>query len=156
MKEKIKEVTEKKINEILTQGVQAGNVDMLYKLVDIHKDIANEDYWKKKEEALDMRYRTYNEYGNDSYGRRARDSRGRYTEGSMSRGYRGEEMIDEMSYHYGNYEEGRNMYGGHGDTQSLEYMLNAAVEFIDMLKRDASSQDEVRLIQQYAKKIGNV
>ena len=35
-------------------------------------------------------------------------------------------------------------------------MLNAAVEFINMLKRDASSQDEVRVIQQYAKKIGNV
>ena len=40
---KIKEQTEKKINDILTQGVQAGNIDMLYKLVDIHKDIANEE-----------------------------------------------------------------------------------------------------------------
>ena len=156
MKEKMKQATEKKINELLTQGVQAGNIDMLYKLVDIHKDIANEEYWEEIKEAMNMKYRTYSEYGNDSYGRRARDSRGRYTEGSMGRGYRGHDMIDEMSYHYGNYEEGRSMYGGHGDTQSLEYMLNAAVEFIDMLKRDASSQDEVRLIQQYAKKIGNV
>lgn len=154
--QKLKEATEKKIHDIVTQGVQAGNIDMLYKLVDIHKDIANEDYWKKKEEGLEMKYRYGREnYGNE-YGRRARDSRGRYTEHDMGRRYMGHDMLDDMSHHYGRYEEGKDMYGGHGDTQSLEYMLNAAVEFIDMLKRDASSPDEVRLIQQYAKKIASV
>lgn len=159
--EKLKEQVKKQIDMIVEQGVRPVDVDRLGKLVDIHKDLANEEYWKMKEEGMEMRYKYgAGNYGRDNYGenygRRARDSRGRYTEGSMGRRYRGEEMMDEMAYHYGNYEEGKEMYGGHGDTQSLEYMLNAAVEFINMLKRDASSQDEVRVIQQYAKKIGNV
>lgn len=35
------------------EGVKKETVDYLYKLVDIHKDIKNEKYWKKKEEKLD-------------------------------------------------------------------------------------------------------
>ena len=164
--QKLKEQVKKQIDMIVEQGVKPVDVDRLGKLVDIHKDLANEEYWKMKEEGMEMKYKYgAGNYGRDNYGRgnygeeygrRARDSRGRYTEGTMGRRYRGEEMMDEMAYHYGNYEEGRGMYGGQGDTQSLEYMLNAAVEFIEMLKRDASSQEEVRLIQQYAKKLGNV
>ena len=154
--EKLKEQVKKQIDMIVEQGVKPVDVDRLGKLVDIHKDLANEDYWKMKEEGMEMRYKYGRDNYGENYGRRARDSRGRYTEGYMGRNYRGEDMIDEMAYHYGNYEEGRSMYGGHGDPQSLEYMLNAVVEFVEMLKRDASSQDEVRLIQQYAKKLGNV
>ena len=153
---KVKEQIEEIIDDIVEEKIQPENVDYLYRLVDIHKDLANEEYWKMKEEGMEMRYKYGRDNYGEDYGRRARDSRGRYTEGNMGRRYRGHDMMDEMAYHYGNYEEGRDMYGGHGDTQSLEYMLNAAVEFIDMLKRDASSQDEVRLIQQYAKKLGNV
>ena len=40
--EKVKKETETVIEEILNQGIQENNLDVLYKLVDIHKDIANE------------------------------------------------------------------------------------------------------------------
>lgn len=40
-------------NLIGGNGVKQDNVDYLYKLVDIHKDIKNEEYWKKKEEKND-------------------------------------------------------------------------------------------------------
>ena len=46
--EKVKKETETVIEEILNQGIQENNLDVLYKLVDIHKDIANEEYWQKK------------------------------------------------------------------------------------------------------------
>ncbi|MBR2492008.1 MAG: hypothetical protein IKB64_00890 [Paludibacteraceae bacterium] len=51
--EKLKEVVEAKIEKLLETGIQAGNADYLYKLVDIHKDIENEEYWKIKKEVLE-------------------------------------------------------------------------------------------------------
>ena len=51
MNENVLEKVESKINELIgTEGVKRENVDYLYKLVDIHKDLKNEDYWKVKEE----------------------------------------------------------------------------------------------------------
>ena len=130
LNEKVKNKVEDKIKQIIDVGIQLDNVDYLYKLIDIHKDIENEDYWKVKKEGIVMRYNTNygrddydrEEYGN--YGRRGRDSRGRY----MARGnYRGEEMIDDMREMYGDYSESREEYdrGNYGakeDTmKSLDY-----------------------------------
>lgn len=168
--EKVKKETETVIEQILNQGIQENNLDVLYKLVDIHKDIANEEYWQKKKEETDMRYRAYgndgygrNPYGEgESYGRRSRDSRGRYTARGYDTKYRGHEMMDDM---YGNYEAytegkeqyGRGNYGAKEDTMmSLEYMLESMVNFVEMLKEDASSQEEVNLIKKYTKKISEM
>jgi len=53
MEEDVLEKVENKITELVnTQGVKKDNVDYLYKLVDIHKDLRNEKYWKVKEEKL--------------------------------------------------------------------------------------------------------
>lgn len=167
MIEKTNEQVVEKINSLLKDGIKQTNVDYLYKLVDIHKDLANEEYWDKMKEEDDMRYRgysgeNYNEGG--SYGRRRRDSKGRYMEGSYGRrgNYRGHEMIDEMQEHYGNYSEGkesyeRGNYGAKQDTmKSLEYMLESVVDFIEMLKKDATSQEEVQLIKEYTKQISEM
>ena len=117
-----------------------------------------------------MRYRAYgndgygrNSYGEgESYGRRSRDSRGRYTARGYDSKYRGHEIMDDM---YGNYEAyaegreqyGRGNYGAKEDTMmSLEYMLESMVNFVEMLKEDASSQEEVNLIKKYTKKISEM
>ena len=50
MEELLKKVETQITNLIGGNGVKEDNVDYLYKLVDIHKDIKNEEYWKKKEE----------------------------------------------------------------------------------------------------------
>ncbi len=51
MHENTLEKVENKITELInTEGVKKENVDYLYKLVDIHKDLKNENYWKIKEE----------------------------------------------------------------------------------------------------------
>ena len=176
--EKVKEATEKVIDGILTEGVKSTNIDFLYKAIDIHKDIANEEYWKSEKEEKEMRYRTsygeYNEsmgnYGNygeynesGQYGRRSRDSRGRYNARGYDTKYRGHEMIDEMHEHYGAYSEGREQYGRSGnygakeDTmKSLDYMMKSVVQFVEMLQEDASSQEEVNLIKKYTKKISEM
>lgn len=51
--EKIKELVETKLEKLMETGIQVGNIDYFGKLVDIHKDIENEDYWKIKKEVLE-------------------------------------------------------------------------------------------------------
>lgn len=170
MDEKLCEKVDEKINTILEQGIQAGNVDMLSKMVDIKKDVA-----KMKKEEEEMRYMTgsyndgrggnYGEYDNYSGGRR-RDSRGRYMEGESygrrgvkgtGRGrYRGEEMMDEMAYHYGNYSEGR-QYGAEGEAmEALSNLMESAYEYFKELKENANSPDEVKMMEHYFKKMGQM
>lgn len=162
VKNKLNEQLEEKICTILEEGVQPSNIEMLDMLIDIHKDVANEEYWIGKEKA--MRYsnygRSYNEgsysrrgYNDGAYGRRERDSRGRY---------KGHEYLDEMYGEYGNYEEGRQdynrgNYGAKGETlKSLEYMLESMVDFVEMLKSEAGSQEEMQLIREYTQRIAQM
>ena len=170
--DKLKEETEKLICNILEQGINENNLDYLYKVVDIHKDISNEEYWKQKEEN-----EMYGNYGRDSYGeyneggsygRRGvpGTGRGRYSEGSYGRRgvpgtgrgrYRGEEMMDEMAYHYGNYTEGRDNYGADQETmKSFKYMLKAFKDYYKHLKDEASSQEEVKMLEDVAREISQM
>lgn len=165
----LKELVETELKDILNIGIQEDNIDNLGKLVDIHKDIENEEYWKEKEEVYKMRYYDESRYGESrygedsygtehSYGRRGRpanaprDSRGRY------RGPEGK--MHEMMEHYGNYSAAsdaasRGNYGAEQDSmQALEYMLESVCQFMDMLERDAGSQEETQMIKKYARKIG--
>lgn len=139
--DKMKEQIEQQIESVENEGVQPGNIDYLSKLIDCHKDLANENYWKVKEENI-MRYRE-NDYGN--YGRRGRR-------------YRGEEIIDDMHDGYQEYSENASRYGGESRStmQSLDCMLRSMHDFIKMLKREASSQDEIDLIQEYSRKISEI
>ena len=162
----LKELVETELKDILDIGIQEDNIDNLGKLVDIHKDIENEEYWKEKEEVYKMRYYDENRYGEDdyrgdySYGRRGRpagaprDSRGRY------RGPEGK--MHEAMEHYGNYtaaseEAHRGNYGAEQDSmKALEYMLESVCDFMEMLERDAGSQEETQMIKKYARKIGEM
>ena len=165
--DKLKELVSKSIDNITQEGIQVNDLNTLSQLVDIHKDLCNEEYWKVKKEELKMRYPEYRDYGRNSmyyrgddynreeYGRRSRDSRGRYM-------HHGEEMIDDMHGAYRNYSNGKdemNMgnYGAKQDTmKSLHYMMQSVVDFIEMLKKDANSQEEVQLIKDYTRKINEM
>ena len=153
---KAKEEVEKLIKQVTESGLQVANVELLYKLIDIHKDINNEEYWKKKEE--NMMYRDYDNYS----GGRSRDSRGRYMDSygryttSRKENYRGHEMINDIDDNYGRYNEAKT-YGDRGSsTKSLEYMLESIVCFVEMLQEDATNQDEMDLIRKYTRKISEM
>ena len=139
---KAKEEVEKLIKTATENGLQASNVQLLYQLIDIHKDIENEKYWKNKEENnMYMR----DDYGNDYRGGRSRDSRGRY----MYNGYR--------NYNDGKEEYNRGNYGARNETmKSLEYMLESVTDFIEMLQNNADSQEEVDMIKHYTRKISEM
>lgn len=161
--DKLKEETDKSMKRVLEQGVQTNNVDFLYKMIDIKKDIA-----EIEKEEQEMMYGNYGRYDDMSYsGGRRRDSRGRYMEGGSygrrgvpgtGRGrYRGEEMMDEMMYHYGNYNEGREQYGADEETmKSFKYMLKSFKDYYKHLKQEASSQQEVQMLEDVAKEISEM
>ena len=158
--DKLKEETDKSMKRVLEQGVQTNNIDFLYKMIDVKKDIAEIE--KEEQEMMYSNYDNYGRYDDMSYGGgRRRDSKGRYMEGSSygrrgvpgtGRGrYRGEEMMDEMAYHYGNYNEGREQYGADEETmKSFKYMLKTFKDYYKHLKEEASSQQEVKMLEDVA------
>lgn len=157
---KAKEEVEKLIKIATENGLQASNVQLLYQLIDIHKDIENEKYWKNKEEA--MRYMR-DDYGIEDYrGGRSRDSQGRFMGDRRMTSYRGQRVLDEMYNGYRNYNDGkeeynRGNYGARNETmKSLEGMLESVTDFIEMLQNDASSQEEVDMIKHYTRKISEM
>lgn len=157
---KAKEEVEKLIKAATENGLQASNVQLLYQLIDIHKDIENEKYWKNKEEA--MRYMR-DDYDMENYrGGRSRDSQGRFIGDRRMTSYRGQRVLDEMYNGYRNYNDGkeeynRGNYGARNETmKSLEDMLESVTDFIEMLQNDASSQEEVDMIKHYTRKISEM
>ena len=156
---KTQEEVEKLIKTVTENGLQASNVQLLYQLIDIHKDIENEKYWKNKEENnMYMR----DDYGNDYRGGRSRDSQGRFMGDRRMTSYRGQRVLDEMYNGYRNYNDGkeeynRGNYGARNETmRSLEGMLESVTDFIEMLQNDASSQEEVDMIKHYTRKISEM
>ena len=153
----LKQKVEEEIDKRLEKGMITDEIKTLGELVDIHKDIANEEYWDKKKEVMQMNYNRG--YSEGDYGRRSRDSRGRYSRRGNFR--EGEEMMDEMFGAYQNYSEGKEQYGrgnyGHTETmKSLEYMMESVVDFVEMLKKDAGSQEEVQIIQKHLRHLGEM
>ena len=166
--EKLKDLTEQSIENTIKEGITTANLDLLGKLVDIHKDISQEEYWKRKEKEF-MNYGNYGNYGNyngnygrEQYGNYGEYGRENYGRRGVDRKYRGHDKIDRMYGEYGRYEEGREQYnaGNYGakeDTmKSLKYMLESMVDFVEMLKSEANSQEEVQLIKQYTQRIAQM
>lgn len=158
--DKTKEEVERIIKQITENGLQTANVELLYKLIDVHKDIENENYWKEKEKM----YRGRDYFMDDSYnGGRSRDSRGRYMDGSYGRRgvpgtgrgrYRGYDMIEEMGEHYGDYSEGRDNYGNDRETEkSFDKMLQSLEDFTYLIMQEADSQDKIEKVRKTARKI---
>ena len=155
----LKNATEDKIKDLLeeSQGqITSSNYEALGALIDIHKDIANEEYWcYKMEEGEESMYGNYgrgsygnygrgdygrDEYGRDNYGARRRDSRGRY---------RGHDYLDEMYDNYGRYSESRERYGASQETdKSFHYMVKALEDFIKVLEEEADTQEQRQMLQE--------
>lgn len=174
-KERIIKEVDKKIEALTEQGLtSSATIDALDKLVDMKKDLMEIE--KMEKHRYQGEYSNYrggdgNEYGNypryeeyDTYNRRRRDSQGRFMERGVDSRYRGHEKLDRMYMEYGNYSVGREEYnrdrGNYGakeDTMhSLKAMLESCVDFFEMLKREASTQEEMEMIKKYAKQISEM
>lgn len=106
-----------------------------------------------------MRYGNYDRrYMGTSYERRG------YNDSSYGRRekYKGHEYIDEMYGEYDRYSENKyransGEYSAKPEAlKSLEYMLESMVDFVEMLKSDASSPEEHQMINEYIKRIASM
>lgn len=164
MEQEVKKQVTERIEDIISEGVNGNNLDALGKLVDIHKDLANEDYWKKKEEVYDMRY---NDYDYNDYGRRGvpGTGRGRYgrrgVPGTGRGRYRGEDVMDEMQEHFGVYMEAseaanRGNYGAESDMiKSVESIMKNICEIVEELC-ESENPEVAHIVKKYAKKISEM
>lgn len=156
-KDKICEQINEHINNIIDEGIQGDNINILGKLVDIHKDLANEEYWKKKGEVIDMNYRRrmdFDNYGRDEYDMRRREPRGRYNAREREN-YRGDYMLEDIMENYDMY-MGRGNYRGPETDKAFDYMLNAAEDFMIHLFEESDNEQQIEKIRRTAKKISEM
>ena len=71
----------------------------------------------------------------------------------MARGYdskyRGEDIMDNMYEGYREYSEGKEVYGADNKTiESYGYMLKSMKDFYKHLMKEASTEEEVQMLQQ--------
>ena len=159
---KLCEQIEKQLKQISEQEIQPGNVEYLYKLIDIKKDI--------KEMEGESMYNEYNEYGR----RGVRGTgRGRYREGGYNAGgnyreygrrgvdsrYRGEDMLDDVYEAYREYNESGNYGAGYGSPESMqkiEIMADSLMDFVEHVKNSAKTPEERQLIDRKIKELGQM
>lgn len=156
--DKVKEEVEKLIDCITKEELKSSDVDLLGKLIDIHKDLSNEKYWKIKEEVYNMRYNDYdNEYGRrgryrGDYGRRGVRGTGRY---------RGEDNMEEMMEHYDNYmgaseDYNRGNYGAENEMlKSVEGIMRNICEIVEEIAQ-VDDPEVMKIIKKHARKISEM
>lgn len=167
----LKKATEQTIKKLLEESqneITSSNLEYLGQLMDIHKDIANEEYWCMKEEGEGMygNYGRGGNYGNYGRGGNYGEGYGEYNErgygenygargrGRGSRGrYRGHNFLDDMYEGYGRYAESRERYGDSEETdKSFHYMVKALEDFIKVLYEEAETQQQTQELRQVLEK----
>lgn len=145
MEEEVAKKSSEAIKRIMKEGIATTNIDNLYKLVDIYKDMKEVESMNNYGEyngrgpsrgAYGEGYGRggYGEYGNyGEYGRRGYDMK-----------YRGDDSLDRMAGEYGRYQESRNRYGANSQEsdRSFHYMVKALEDFIMVLKEEAETPQQ--------------
>lgn len=162
--EKIKEIIENKITELEIKGVlDDTSISTLDKLLNMHKNLENEEYWKSKKEAMNMRYRDYN-YMDEGYGRRRRDSHGRYM-GERDDRYGHhipEDYWERVMDGYDGYMDGiekyrRGNYNGKGQSiEGLERMLDGIYAFMEDVYNDPEQPEIKDVVKHYIKRFAEL
>ena len=142
MEEKLTEKVKEKIQHILDEDINTNNLEHLYKLTDIYKDI---------KEVESMNYgRGYGNYGN--YGRGGYGEYGEYGKYYGRRGrdmkYRGEEQLETMAGEYGRYQESRRYGDGQESDKSFHYMTKALEDFIRVLYEEAETEPQKQQLRE--------
>lgn len=163
--DKIKAMVVKELEQFSdATDLHGDELDVLYKLVDIDKDLENIDYWNVKKEVMKMRYNNYGDYSEGGYsegryGRRGVPGTGR----SRYRGHdEGEDMIEDMKYSYSAYSESRNAYGrgNYGAEQesmeALEETMRLFTEFAQKMIQEVESPEAKQIIRKHLRKISQM
>ena len=158
--EKIKNIVKKELTQFDDTELGEDDLETLYKLVDIDKDLENIDYWKIKKEDIRMRYDNYRgDYAEGRYGRRGVPGTGR---GRYRAHDDGEEMIEDMRESYSAYAESRDAYGrgNYGAEQesmeALEDTMRLFTDFAHKMIQEVDSPEAKQIIKKHLRKISQM
>ena len=161
----IKNMVIKELEQFSNTELNRDDLDTLYKLVDIHKDLENIDYWNCKKEVMKMRYN--DGYGNYSDGGYSEGRYGRRGVPGTGRGrYRGhddgEDMIEDMKESYSAYSESRSAYNrgnynaGEDSMEALEDTMKLFTEFAQKMIQEVDSPEAKQIIKKHLRKISQM
>ena len=143
MENKVIEKMKESINKILEEGLNTQNIDVLYKLVDIYKDVKEVENMNYGEYGRRAGYDAYGRGGYGNYGEYGEYGRGRYGRQGRDSRYRGDDELDRMYGEYGRYQESRNRYGAGEETdKSFHYMVKSLEDFIKVLYEEAETPQQ--------------
>ena len=154
MSYKLMQNIREELDKIAEKGLNTGNLETAYKLIDMLKDMENLEYWKCKEgyynAVLDEMEGGYSQNGEYSE-RRKRDSRGRYSrdDGMSMTAYDDGSSYARRGEHYvkGHYSRGNGMLA------ALEEHMDALTEELGDLSKDADCREERETISRYIEKL---
>lgn len=161
--DKIKDMIEKELEQFSNTELNESNLNILFKLVDIYKDLENVDYWDVKKEVMKMRYSDYDRYSDGGYGNYGRrgvpgTGRGRYRENYSE----GHEMIDDMRDSYSAYSESRNAYSrgnynaGQDSMKALEDTMEIFTEFAQKMIDEVDGPEAKQIVKKHLRKISQM
>lgn len=145
--EKLWEIIKKELKEIEEQGINASNLDMVGKMVDIIKDIDTIDAMEKhRKEEYSMYRGDYREDWRGMDGARRGDMR-----------YRMKDKLDRIYDGVDMYEYGKERYRG-GDSEErvydgLEKLMYALCMFVESTMEFAESPREKEIIRKHIDKL---
>ena len=171
------------LDKIAEKGLNTGNLETAYKLIDMLKDMENVEYWKCKEEyystVQEQMEGGYSQAGDYSQ-RRSRDSMGRYSraDGMMPDYDRGSSYA-RRGEHYvrGHYSRangaGNDSYSEYMDSKqsyrsgksedckrrmlaALEEHMDALTEELGDMAKDAECREEREVMKRYIEKLRNM
>ena len=154
----------KEIDCIEEQGLTASNVDLLFKLVDIKKDILELEEKEYKEED-DMRYSRYYDERDMSYSRgyRGRDKDFYRRGGSGTYGHFDErlyERLDRIAEAMDDYMHGRDRYHDNGSQdrmeEGLEKVMYGICTLVESIVDFAETPEEKEIVRKHIDKIKNI
>lgn len=169
------------LDKIAEKGLNTGNLETAYKLIDMLKDMENVEYWKCKEEyystVQEQMEGGYSQNGDYSQ-RRSRDSMGRYSraDGMMPDYDRGSSYARRGEHYvrghysrangpdpYDQYMETKQSYRNGKSEDCKRRMLAALEEHMDALteelgdmSRDSDCKEEREVMKRYIEKLRNI
>lgn len=180
--EKLCELIESELKKVAEKGLNAGNLEVAYKLVDMYKDIKNTEYWDIKSEyymtvldemhggySQDMDYSMRRGQKRDALGRYSRDSGLRYDDGE-SYMRRGEHHVKghysrNAGYgdHFDRYMDSKMSYRSEKSPECKQRLMDTLEGYMDKISeqmedmlRDSDCVEERATIKKYLDKIKSI
>lgn len=179
--EKLCGLIEDELRKVADKGITTANLDNVYKLVDMMKDLKNMDYWETKGEYYDSMMGESGGYSRDGgydsgYSEcRRRDSMGRYSRndgssygnGTSYRGYSRNGGYSRNSEpdmeRYDRYMSSKSSYRSSKSPECKQRMMDMLEDYMDdfthkmeELARDSDCAEEKETIMRYLRKLQDI